>query len=70
MTFSIRWAFWVGELPGTTAPGNKGYLGYQLAQSRASNFNTLDANGVAEANAAMRTQFALGRQEIEGAKLT
>jgi len=59
------WAFWVGELPGTTAPGNKGYLGYQLAQSRASNFNTLDANGVAEANAAMRTQFALGRQEIE-----
>jgi len=57
-------------VPGTKAPGNKGYLGYQLAQSRGANFNTLNADGVAEANAAMRTQFQLGRAEIEGAKLT
>ena len=57
-------------MPGTKAPGNKGYLGYQLAQSRGANFNTLNADGVAEANAAMRTQFQLGRAEIEGAKLT
>ena len=40
MTFSIRWAFWVGEIPGPSAPGAAGVMGYQLGQKRAGDFGT------------------------------
>jgi len=59
------WAFWVGEVPGTTAPGNPGYLGYQLGQKRAGDFGTKNSGGVAKANNAMLAQFMTGKAQIE-----
>lgn len=59
------WAFWVGETPGSSAPGNPGVMGYQLGQKRAGDFGTKNDGGVAKANEAMRLTFSTGKAEIE-----